>query len=230
MSFYDLLEAFPKTGCAICQLLVRDADQFLDALLYEYVNEVSTNAAFRASRGLCNPHGWQLTDYLGNKLGVAILYHAALDELLKITARTTGGITPSLLKRIVGTAPQQLADQLAPTGECPACIYLTEAETRYTRMVSDYLGDERVQKAYQASSGLCLNHFRQTLQATSNKADQEQLIEMQTTIWQALKDEVETFMHKQNVATAEVMGEESDSWRRAIRQLGGERGIFGTRR
>jgi hypothetical protein len=36
-SYFDLVEAFGKPGCAVCNLLLRDADRFLDSILYEYV-------------------------------------------------------------------------------------------------------------------------------------------------------------------------------------------------
>jgi hypothetical protein len=107
IDYYALIEAFGQPGCAICTLLLRSADRFLDSLLYEQVNESQTQRAIRARRGLCNEHAWQLTRYVGNALGIAILYRAAVDEVLSILERTAPkGPTQSGLARLLGAQPQ----------------------------------------------------------------------------------------------------------------------------
>jgi hypothetical protein len=155
LTYYDLVETFPKPGCAICNLLLRDVDQYLDSLLYEYVNDPAAHRAFRGGRGLCNAHGWQLTRYMGNSLGIGILYHAALDEVLKLIERTNSGANGSTL-----------ADSLEPTGQCLACAFTMGAEKRYLSAFSQHITDAQMQDVYRASEGLCLPHFRRALRET----------------------------------------------------------------
>jgi hypothetical protein len=81
LAYFDLIVTFATPGCAVCNLVLSDVDQYLDSLLYEYVNERETHRTFRASRGLCNEHSWQILRYSGSSLGIAILSHAVIDEL-----------------------------------------------------------------------------------------------------------------------------------------------------
>jgi len=88
LSYYDLLDQFSESGCVVCSLLLRDAHHFLDALLYEQVNDPDIRHGFRKRRGLCNEHSWQLLTLGGNTLGIGLLYRSSLDEVLRLTAQT----------------------------------------------------------------------------------------------------------------------------------------------
>lgn len=58
VTYFDLIDYFPQPGCAICNLLRRNVDRSLDALLYEYVGDPDSHRVFRQRRGLCNEHSW----------------------------------------------------------------------------------------------------------------------------------------------------------------------------
>ncbi len=234
-SYHTFLETFPKPGCAVCNMLLRDGDSFLDSLMYEYVNDLNTHAAFRASRGLCNEHSWQLTDYLGNALGIAILYRAAIDETLKIIGQTSDKITPqSRLGRLLGASPEHsassLADRLEPSGPCVACEMLIKSEKLYIQVFNDYLSDIPLQDAYRNSDGLCLPHFRQALRQANNPERLDLLLSIQCEIWAKLKAEIGEFEQKINQQISEMTESEGNSWLRAIGRMAGEKGLFGLRR
>lgn len=232
LNFYDLLEFFPKSGCAICNLLLRDVNYYLDSLLYEYVNDPATHRAFRVSRGLCNLHGWQLTRYTGNSLGTAILYRAAVDEVLKIidsaplpTQNSSGS---GRWRETNGGAGPALAGNLEPTGQCVACTFQNETEKRYIQTLSQHIPDPRLRDVYRASDGLCLPHFRQLLREVTSSDALRQIVDIQRDIWTKLKAELEEFESKSGQDRRhEAMGAEGDSWLRAIGRMGGERGVFG---
>jgi hypothetical protein len=228
-SFYDLVETFAQPGCAICNLLLRDAERYLDSLLYEYVTETETNNAFRAGRGLCNEHGWQLTRFKGRVLGTAILYEAAVDEVLKIVEATPAQSSlPQWLGKLSRTNPSQLADVLEPQGPCLVCETLARSEQIYVEAFSQHLAEPVLEKAYRNSDGLCLPHFRHALRQPQ---DSGLLIEIQVALWEKLKAELGEFIRKNDYNFAdESIGAEGDSWLRAIRRMGGEKGIFGLRR
>jgi len=223
-SYYDLLEAFARPGCAICNLLLRDAERFLDSLLYEYVTDPDTNRAVRAGRGFCNAHSWQLTQYRGGVLGIAILFDAALDEVITVSDQTQAARAPLSRLRSNGSP---LSRALEPTGPCLACEVMAKSEHDYTETLGRYIDDEALETAYGQSEGLCLPHFRQALRET---AQQERLAAIQVGHWRRLKGELEEFIRKNDFNFAdEAMGAEGDSWLRTIARMSGERGVFGRR-
>lgn len=232
-SYYDLIEACAQPGCPVCGLLLRDAHRFIDSLLYEYVTKPSTNDTFRAARGLCNVHNWQLTRFGSQVLGIAILQDAALDAVLKIIEANPAQ-AQSALSRWLGsnarTTLSALADRLEPERPCPVCESVAEAEKMYLDTLNTYLTDERFQTAFRDSAGLCLPHFRAALRQAAEPAALERLLNHQTAIWQRLKRELETFITKNDYRYAGEMGTERDSWLRAISALAGKDEVFGTRR
>ncbi|MCC7207963.1 MAG: hypothetical protein IT323_11700 [Anaerolineae bacterium] len=232
LSLYDLLDRLPKPGCAVCALLRRDAERFLDTLLYEFVIDVDSQQEFRDRRGLCNEHGWTLLRLSGGSLGTAILYRAALDEALQTIARTpVRSDVRSGLARRLGKAGSALAQKLKADGRCAACEHLDGAETMYIQTIGQYLGDERLMAAFRDSSGLCLPHFRRLLEAASDAAGIEDFVAVQRAIWERLKADLEEFIDKnRHERSREPMGTEGDSWRRVIDALGGGPGVFGADR
>jgi hypothetical protein len=239
-SYYDLLESFQKPGCAICNLLTQDVERFLDSLLYEYVTEPDIQQAFRSGRGFCNEHSWHLTRFRGSVLGVAMLYEAAIDEVLAIAEQVqTAGLPPTVLSRLLnklgdansGRGVSPLSSALEPTGPCIVCDLLAQSEKDYAKALGQYASDTSMETAYRGSDGLCLPHFRQALREVRDTTYQDLFISIQLSHWKKLKNELAEFIRKNDFNYAhETMGTEGDSWLRAIRQLGGEKGIFGLSR
>ncbi len=238
LSLYDLLDRLPKPGCAVCALLRRDVERFLDGLLYEFVTEFETQRAFRDRRGLCNEHGAALLRLSGGSLGTAILYRAALDETLKAMDRAPlDGEARSGLARLWGgggnddSGRAAMAGKLAPDGPCVACAQLESAEALYMQTWRDYASDERLAGAFRRSAGLCLPHFRRLLAESVEPGALREIVSIQREIWQRLKAELEEFIDKQrDERRHEPLGPEGDSWRRVVEALGGGPGVFGTDR
>lgn len=229
--YFDLLETFPKAGCAVCNLLRRDVTNMLDATLYEFVTDPTIQRKFRASRGLCNEHGTQLLK-LGSALGIAVLYEQVIDELLTISGQAAPTTQRGLTRRLFSQNSQSaLAAALEPTQPCMACMHQNESEVQFIGILSEHIADKRMQAAYRASEGLCLEHFRQTLNKTTQPEHSKLLTDMQRDIWKRLQDELNEFMRKQDFKNAdEAMGAEGTSWQRAVARAGGEQGVFGVRR
>jgi len=231
LSYYDLLEAFANPGCAVCNLLLRNADRFLDGFLYERALDPGAHRAFRARRGLCNEHGWQATRYMGSSLSLATLYSTALDEVLKILEEAPLEEAPRLGPlhlRNDRSQSSSLADRLEPVGGCLVCELLAGAEQRYLHTLGHHIADARLREAYQNSDGLCLPHFRQVLRQAPRPSDRELLIAIQKGIWKRLKADLEEFILKNDYRRrGERMGPEGDSWRRVAFRMAGERGVFG---
>src|SRR5215218_7177652 len=139
MNFHNLIEAFPTSGCVVCNLVQRDVNRFLDSHLYEYVNTPETHAKIRASRGLCATHSGHLVEFGASVLGITILHAVIMDELLK-TAETTR--TVSAFDRLRGSSGSSLANRLEPTGECMACQALERAESQHINSIADHINEQ----------------------------------------------------------------------------------------
>ncbi len=229
MSLFDLIAAFAEPGCPVCRLVRQDVQRFLGTLLTEHVSDVSMHRAFRAGRGLCNNHAWQLAKFGGALLNIAVYYRGALKEVLRALEGAPAAEARSRLARLVGgAAGAPLADRLEPGGPCVACRARADAEALYLRTLAEHMGDERLATAYAGSDGLCLPHFRRALRL-AGPPEGEALVAAQRRVWAALLAELDTFKEMHDYRhTGERMGAEGDSWLRAIRSLAGEEGVFGS--
>ncbi len=227
--YFDLIETFPLPGCAICNLLQHDVQRLIDNVLWEHTNDPFVLDKMRASRGLCNEHGWQFIE-MAHALNVAVFYEPALQEILKILDETVLEPKPqNVVKRMFAkNGSSILADALEPVQPCLVCDLENENEARYLSIIAEHIADERLLKAYKDSDGLCLQHFKMVLRRTAYAG---QFISIQKEIWKRLHDELEEFTHKLAIqASNDQFGTEADSWRRTHSMFSGGKGIFGRRR
>ena len=52
----DIKEALGKPGCAFCRLRDKTTYSYVDALLFELVNDPESRELFNKARGYCNRH------------------------------------------------------------------------------------------------------------------------------------------------------------------------------
>lgn len=225
LGYHDLIEALPERGCAACRLVLRGVTSFLDGLLYEYVNTPPVHRDFRAGRGLCNTHMWQLPTFRGVSLGVAILDAAVIDELLTTIGQYNGSENTGMrdrLRRGRTSSTVALADALDPTGPCLACQQAHQIEGRTLHTLTAHF--DLFETHFRASDGLCLPHFRLMLRQRLKPDRAATIIAAQRDIWQRLKHELEEFQRKSDVNHAgDPIGAEGDSWIRAIDAIAGTR-------
>lgn len=226
LNYYDLIEALLEDGCPVCRLVQRAATSQLDGLLYEHANSPPVHRDFRAGRGLCNTHMWQLPTFRGVSLGVAILDAAILDEVLTTLDREApDGEAGSSFSRFLRTRPAgvtALADALEPTGPCIVCRDTERAESRYLHTLAGHF--KLFEAALRESDGLCLPHVRLLLRQPIQAETAASFTAIQRDIWQRLKHELEEFRRKSDINhSGEAMGDEGDSWVRAIGSIAGGR-------
>ena len=232
-SYFDLVENFPRPGCAVCRMLLRDTDQIVDGLLYGFMGSSEMKAIFGDSRGICAEHGRDLKlNKQGNVLGISRLYAAALEHVIELIEAAPDDPAPAGLDRLLRRSPPPaLAEALEPVRPCMICERLDEYEAEYILMFDQFLGDARFQETFAASAGLCLPHFRAALRAVRAPADRELLMREQVRIWRTLQTQVASFSDKQNIEHFhEIDPAEGDSWSRAIDALAGAHGLFGPHR
>lgn len=223
-AYYDLTEAFGSAGCAVCRVLQRDIARLLDSILYEYATDRGMQARFRASRGLCGKHGWELSGD-NNALGIAILYEQSLHEILGLVENSAPveKARRGIGRLFTAASGQSLADALEPVQQCVACETQAQNEAAYIRALADDLNDEAMLAAFKTSDGLCVEHFRQALRQTTDPIRAAHLTAVQGDIWTRLRAELHEFMRKSDYNHAgEAMGPEADSWLRAVARLSGE--------
>jgi hypothetical protein len=231
--YYDLIETFPKSGCAVCNLLIRNVSRLLESILYEYVVDRGTQATFRASRGLCSEHSWQMV-VMGNALGIATLHEVVLDEVMTIIQRETANGTAQKGRgwlRFAEAPYSALAASLEPAKPCLVCTMMNTREAEYVSVLGEHVHDERMRASFRGSEGLCLEHFRQILRHTRDADNARTIVAIQLDIWERLQHELNEFMRKQNAEYAdEKIGAEATSWQRVVARLAGEKSVFTARR
>lgn len=228
----DLLKAFSQVACPVCRMLKRDMQKDMDMLMLERINKVETHYAFRAGRGLCNSHAWNIMQAKGGSLGIAVMYDSTMVELLKHAAQ----IKPSSagIGRLFGnnSAGDSAAERLEPTGNCILCDSMNKSEDFYLVIIAENINDAQLQEAYHMSQGgVCLPHVRMVLRKLTQADDIRALMTLQTEKWNALQADLQLFIqaNEDNVPQKD-MGAEGDSWQRAIAYLSGDKDIFGYRR
>ncbi len=159
-TYFEVLDALQEEGCPVCRLASRSVAWYLDMLSYEGVNDPGVRNRLRAARGFCNYHAWRFAGELRNAPGRAMIYR----DILGLPLRSLQA----------GAA----AEQLLPSGECPACESLARAARRYLGTLLEHLAGQELRQRYGASAGLCLPHLRQALRRAQRAEDVEALLEV----------------------------------------------------
>ncbi|MBN2085285.1 MAG: hypothetical protein JW748_08655 [Anaerolineales bacterium] len=224
-SFFDLLDACAQPGCLVCRLASEIVHNYLDANLYESVNDPDTQAALRRSKGYCHTHSWLLTKTSASPaLGVAILYRQAAQEVLETLGLQSPQAEVRIRRKSMGVFDDILG-RLKPQAQCPACIHRDKMIEFVLKTMLEALdrGDDRMQSALAASGGLCLPHLRHALEISKSQAASEFLRRQAGGKLSALIGELNEFIRKNDYRfTGEGMGREGDSWRRVLAWMAGE--------
>lgn len=219
----DIVEAMATPGCAFCKLQQRAAERYLDAFLWESVNDPRLRREVSAARGFCRDHAWLLVRP-GAALSAAIIYKDVVDAVANAVQTAAVAEKRSFWKQMKsfwGGNPgdeDRVVRTLQPQQPCPVCVNAAEIEGHLCATVLAAMKrSEDFLSHYRASSGLCLAHFGALLAATSQPALRRPLIETQLAIWETLHAELAEFIRKNDHRfRGETFGVERDSWERAM--------------
>jgi hypothetical protein len=204
-------------GCPLCTVSLQAVRSYLDSVMYEYVNAPDVRETLTESRGYCHEHASWLTEGYGRELGAAIVYRDVVAALCDAIQSTPPGG-----RRYA----QELHRRLQPTAECPACVYRRRMEERTLRALLRHLDREELQTALGGSSGLCLPHLLQGLELGRRSPALEQLVSLEGRALSKLRNQLGEFIRKSDYRFAdEDLGEEGDSWLRAIMIVSGAHGV-----
>ena len=231
-TYHELLSTLKQPGCAVCRSVDAAVRQRIDAFLYEQITIIERRTEIREARGFCSAHG-TLLNGVGYMLGNAILQQDVLNDVL----REIGKVLPTskheeAKKRSIKNFAQGLfnkagaiASAIKPKRECVLCEYERDREAMYLRALINDLHEPELRTAFEASSGLCLPHFRVALGLNEMKGENlPMLIEIEIDILSKLKAEVDEFLHKSNASfgfTQADMGDEADAPLRALKMVSG---------
>ncbi len=216
---YDLFNVFEQPGCPVCRLTMASVHQYLDSLIYEYVNKPATHMMVRAARGFCPRHAWHIQNEINaSAIGIAVLYEGLVRNLLN----DMGNPDPKGGKRHVA----QVASALAPQAPCPACEHQRTVEEHLLRNLLEHIGQDEFAVGFERSAGLCLPHLRQMIEVESSARAKAHVLALQQAIWSRLQKDLELFYDKQDYHhLRDDMGAEGDSPRRAIESFSGADGL-----
>lgn len=230
--YYELLEAFREPGCPVCTRLEQLSLRALDELLYEQVTDPVTRARLLASRGFCNRHAWMLPRIQNSPLGTAVIYHHLLTSALeRVTADAAGHQPRGWWRRLSRRATGQPDGFLSLVAwwntrtPCPLCTRSRHAERDHLTALLRFLQETEFSEGLRASAGLCLPHLCRTMAIGRDHPSLPVLLSIQDARWSALAAELEEFIRKNDYRFAtEPVGQEGDSWRRALDALAGRAG------
>lgn len=222
----DLIETMSTPGCAVCRLVDRDVRQYIDSFFYESITVVERRAEIRAARGFCSVHGSILSGH-SRTLGTAIIHHDVINDILR--GFPPDGARGGALRVALSNARESVARALMPRRECVLCEHERHQERILLEALVNGLPDEKIRSAFERSGGLCVPHLQAALRLRDIRADNLRLlIDLERRMLGALRDQLNTFIHKSNGSYEFVsMGEESDSPARATKLVSGR--VFGRR-
>jgi hypothetical protein len=216
--YLEMLETLQTGGCPLCRLGRRSSDSYLNALIHEGVTDPALREELRKANGLCHRQGWRLAEQRGSLPGIAIIYQDVLNNLV----RGMEGQETATRRR---GSRHSFGSVLEASTECPACRLEKDAVDRAAKTLLAHLQAPEMAAAYQSAGGLCLPHLRLVL-GRAGDAQARALLEWQTTIWRGLKDELGELIRKFDYRFRhEPMGDETDSWERALARITGERDL-----
>jgi len=230
-TYTDLLEALGQPCCPVCWLAQRSVHQYIRSLFYEHVNDIKLRAGIRASLGYCQEHTWALRDAsLGNALGISIIYHDILTNILRgfpeaqsNNTSPVGGLFSRLSKEFTRRV-QSLRKALTPEAGCPACSVRDSSAHMALGAFVRGLQNEQIAAPYPGAHGFCLVHLNQALPLVTDSAVFELLLETTRKQLSVIDAELAEYIRKNDYRfNHEPWGSEEDAWRRVIARTAGER-------
>jgi len=198
------LEIFQADRCPLC-FLVHDYSQgFIRNLLEESATDSLTRGQLLDSRGFCRRHAWRAVN-TGQSLPMAVFYSHLLNKGLEDISKPSG-----------------FWKKKKPCPVCAAEESIEEAQVK--QFAAGWAGSEPLRRAFQERGVLCLPHLEKTAARIKSASQRRSLLESTRKSLEPLLKDLNEFLEKQDYhRSQEALGEEWDSWIRAVRMVSGER-------
>ncbi len=234
LSTARLQDAFKSETCPICTLTGEESKAHLRSLYYEFANDATVRDALHRSRGFCNRHAWESTEIPCADTGISIIYNALFHSEIAVMREILGLLEARPTRfHFFGKIRRKkdLTRVIQGWMEREACLVCTsEARTTlfYLRVLIDHFHEKAFREKFRGSAGLCLPHLRILVEKFPEHPSLPRILEIEIEKYQHLSWELSEYWRKHDYRFShEPMGEERDSWLRAVRQLAGMPGHFG---
>ncbi len=193
--YQTLRETLVTPGCPLCRLGTASGRRYLDALLFESVNDPDIRAKLATAFGFCGRHHREMLTFQGERLGVAIIERALLSEALTRLGGdgALGNMTRRRWPRWGGAEPPGRA---ASETVCPACAQEVEAEQRLLPVLLKHLEGD-LEGPLREAGGLCWLHLRQAVVA-ANARTHTLLLTLHRQAWEELAGHLDEFIRKRD--------------------------------
>ena len=223
MSRFELEEALRQQGCALCRLVDRAGNSYLEYLLYDLVNDPDVQKEFRASLGLCGSHvQWMLEK--GDGLAVAILYRAAVKELLGLLSQIPAAPrSQASVSKLLGR-PTKVDPAIPEPGDgCMVCSAEGEAESRYLGVLLDGAHDGSLGGLLGGPGSVCVRHLSRASVLAGGWLPPA-LVDTTREMFGNLEADLGRYVrHSDYRFRDEPWGKERDSWKRVVERMVGRR-------
>jgi len=211
--YLDVLASLEDPGCIACAAANRAARAYLEALLWESVNDAELRPRLREAHGFCREHtglALRVARAAGAGVGIAILYEDLL-RVARAEAESAVGATAGRRGR------RRVSDPLRPARRCSACASASATARNCLALLAKAAPDSTIgERARRAEHGICLPHLRDGLQAAEDEESARRLLELFAHVEESLRAELKEFIRKHDYRYAnEPRGDEQTSWWRA---------------
>ena len=223
--YFDILEILSRGRCPGCELTRSKAMHYIDHALYGLVTDPHAQNQFADTGGYCRRHGEMLLKIpWGSALGVAILYNRLIEDAAE-ELKAAGEESVAGEKRgapALSFFPTKGRKKPLSRGDNPDCLGCkvereTEQGVLHTLTESLRAGDQRMLEAVNGSEGFCLYHLDLALSNPLPEKVETALRRHGLRRAEHLLVELKEFMRKSDYRfTGEPMGQEGDSWSRAV--------------
>lgn len=224
--------------CPLCLLHAKVEAANVDYFLGESVMEPSQRIEVN-QKGFCSRHFKQMYD-VGNRLGLALMTHTYMKETLRQlrdhTQRVRGAAEAEAgkpaIRRILGGKGAGLSEcageLLKLEDRCVLCEHLRENMQRYIYTVLYmYRHEPEFPKLFEASKGMCLKHYAETLQMAPEHLSGDvlrrfvdALTEIETRNLERIEGELDWFTRKFDYRNQDKpWGNSKDAVKRSINKL-----------
>jgi hypothetical protein len=205
-----------KSGCPVCHVGHEAGHFYLDNLLWESVNDPGLRTEILASLGFCERHYRQLMNFGGERLGVAIIQKAVMQEAVR---HLEGRPTParrSFAQRLQDRFRRSESginstDGGVPLDACPTCRHKAEVEERTIEGLLANLVDD-LDATLEQVGGLCWAHLQRTVRLCEDDQSRALLIEMHHRLWSQTVEDLGQFIRKLDHRFRDEVPTEATRW------------------
>lgn len=232
LSYILMKEGLKADGCPICTLLVSGMRRNLFWFLYENVNNLHIRKQLYESDGYCITHAWLLyqieREEWNDNLDVAIIHRdlvkKSVEALQKNIPNIKGKSSFNFLKKWFKYFRDKKAQkQITEKTTCPACLHQQKLENVYIGSLIESLTIPEFRDLYKESFGLCINHYRKTMEKLQDENIRNFLFDVQRSKMNKIMELLDEYIRKHDYRFVnEPKGEEMNSPRWAVEMLVGK--------